>query len=188
MVRYGGTLYMSVERWAKRASGFLVPTLGLANLTGQMQPCPDGDCCDEFAPVTCLDCYDGTMPNSVWIDFPALGNVVCAVCDSYEDTYVAGNPSPTQQPCIWGFVGTVPGSCFPFREITMQYAIALFGTLCRHFVSFSIRGQFDVEQSISWLLDPPSPVSTIDLTLNFSAETHTVEHCDPVGTTVHIFE
>lgn len=44
---------MSVESWAKRASGLLVPTMSFANPLGRWQPCA-GSCCVEDPCLACV--------------------------------------------------------------------------------------------------------------------------------------
>jgi len=69
---------MSVESWARRASGLLVPTLGFAHKLGRFQPCV-GPCCGE-EPVTCSVCPEGTAPAALEITIAGVTNNDCSNC------------------------------------------------------------------------------------------------------------
>ena len=86
---------MSVESWARRASGLLVPTAGFAkHPLGRFQPCP-GSCC--FAPESCEDCSGS--PESLWVDIPPLTDLGAEYCDcsDLDGTYQVTK----QSPCRW---------------------------------------------------------------------------------------
>ena len=71
---------MSVESWARRASGLLVPTMGFAHPLGRFQPCAE-PCCEK----NCEDCGE-TMINGIWVDIPPLVNNGCVNCEDIEMT------------------------------------------------------------------------------------------------------
>ena len=102
---------MSVESWARRASGLLVPTMGFANHPlGRFQPCV-GPCCP---PSNCTDCVsdDDILPASLWVDIPELtdvGTFECIGCGApIQNTYeVVGvgcewESAPVTMQCLHG--------------------------------------------------------------------------------------
>jgi len=75
---------MSVESWARRASGLLVPTLGFANHPlGRFQPCV-GPCCG------CESCGVSLAPG-VWADITGVLNGTCSDCEDLNTTWNVGD-------------------------------------------------------------------------------------------------
>ena len=100
---------MSATNWLRRSSGLVVPSLGFANLAGQMQPCPGGDCCGD-PPVPCVTRCDGDVaPSTMEITVAGVVNSAefCLSgnqCDTVlNGTFVLDSTTP----CNWG--GIIPG-------------------------------------------------------------------------------
>lgn len=74
---------MSVESWVRRASGLFVPQPGFANLAGQMQPCPGGDCC-ECGSRFCNNC-NSDIADSYRVTFFGITNNGCSDCGDMND-------------------------------------------------------------------------------------------------------
>ncbi len=121
---------MSVESWARRASGLLVPTMGFANPLGRFQPCPDGDCCPPC--FTCSDCYNGTIPGALWVDLPLWSNSLCPNCADFEQTIQVTRVIPDPFLGVCGWMGDVVGNC-PSAGNTATVTVFLFSTFeqCR---------------------------------------------------------
>ncbi len=163
---------MSVEGWARRASGLLVPRLGFANLAGQMQPCPDGECCGSG--IT-LPCYTGDIPLSIWIDLPALGNGTCQDCADYAGTYQATWDT------IGGYWLALPTNHCGFNNAVLIHLIEV-GGQCSIVVEFFIAGAFS---SVVWSL-VVGVISAFDHVVPFSTDDSQV--CLGTGTTVYVYE
>lgn len=68
---------MSVESWARRASGLLVPTRSFANHPlGRWQPCV-GPCCDCSNPA----CKDGLAPCCLEVEISGIIDDTCTECN-----------------------------------------------------------------------------------------------------------
>lgn len=184
---------MSAENWLQRSSGLVVPALGFANnLAGQMQPCPDGDCCEGIPGPGCRDCLApppiGTDPalGDIWFDVPAMSDADCTGCASTAQTYHGGvlnsncrtfaQPEPggvcaNLTPSPWTNPGT--GSmAFNFgitnSETFCLYTVRGYVSLFHCESAYPGFPQF-VFSRIFWQLTLPSPSPwPLDITLPFS--------------------
>lgn len=97
---------MSVESWARRASGLLVPRMSLANPLGRFQVCPPGECCDPV--YECQYCAGSGVnaPAFMQVDVAGVsdngcGGIWCTMFNGGHICAASGN-------CSWhkfGFVG-----------------------------------------------------------------------------------
>ena len=77
---------MSAVDWLRRSSGLVVPAMGFANLAGQMQPCPSGNCCGGPT-VPCPACDSGTIPESLSVTISGVTNNGCTGCGGFNGTF-----------------------------------------------------------------------------------------------------
>ena len=98
-------MLMSIESWARRASGLLVPTIGFADHPlGRWQPCV-GPCCEGGPCIVCGHPENpDTGPAQLEIElsgFSSTGDAKCPDCDALNDTFVlteSGNHD-----CVWNY-------------------------------------------------------------------------------------
>lgn len=89
---------MSVESWARRASGLLLPKMSL-NPLGRFQVCKPGECCVEGA-EGCQWCDNGLAPEFVELTIAGVTDGPCTPCSIFNTThliqgiFVAGG-------CVW---------------------------------------------------------------------------------------
>ena len=106
---------MSVESWARRASGLLVPTMNFANPLGRFQPCA-GSCCDD---VPSDNCTSGIGPCSIvptYLTFALSGilgdGIKCSDCSGANGTHIATFNNGIRPGCVW-YVNLVGGFTCP---------------------------------------------------------------------------
>ena len=105
---------MSVENWARRASGLLLPMRSLA-APWRFLPCES--CC--FSPTSCNDCYDGTLPSTITVDLPALADGIWeGCCDGFENTYILDQDEsfPCKYATLIGF-----GPCLAYHRLQVTF-------------------------------------------------------------------
>ena len=170
---------MSVESWARRASGLLVPTMGFANHPlGRWQPCV-GPCCG--VPEACTDCFPGAEPESIWIDVPAIANGTCESCADWEGTYELLR----FYTCQWGIAVTKHCPCsplyYPIADLMVWTEVV--AEKCRW--SAFLRTCVGTTQNVQWRLERNDAVSSFDVTIPFYVNTGT--QCDGTGTEVRVY-
>ena len=177
---------MSVESWARRASGLLVPRMGFANHPlGRFQPCV-GPCCEE---PLCTDCGDWF---SVWADLPALVDGSCADCELAERTVKLG----TWTGGAWAYCGGDAGggaSYFCGWYLNWFWAhYAVENGQCYLYAQWfdQLSGYPPYATHITWRLKLSSPASPLDHVIPFYEESENDPHleCSGVGTTVRIYQ
>ena len=98
---------MSVESWARRASGLLVPTAGFANHPlGRFQPCV-GPCCEEG--VVCNQCLNNLAPEQLEVTVTGVTSGLCN-CSSLNGTFVLDWQGGYS--CTWCVSAGGGGHCF----------------------------------------------------------------------------
>ena len=145
---------------------------------------PGCPCC--FTPGVCKDCYDGTLPQKLWIDIPLLADDECLNCEGYENTYQVVNPNPLY--CVWN-LQIFDELCPTLSTITFLHGFIVVEESKCWLQAWLAIGQVGAEQSIIWRKEIASPISTIDHILPFwKYITNEAAHCNAAGTTVHIYE
>ena len=167
---------MSVESWARRASGLLVPRMGFADHPlGRFQPCV-GPCCG------CTLLAD--PPPTLWVDLPNLGPGCCA---NFEATFeVTLDPGITEiggAPAQQWDLEISPAICGPVVE-TLQVIAQDLGALCRMTVNLLMP---NLAHFLQWRYDSyssfPDPINE---SISYAAQQ--AAPCSGVGTTVHVYE
>ena len=178
---------MSVESWARRASGLLVPTMGFANPLGKFQVCP-GPCC--FDPQTCLDCGNA-LYQGVWVELPELANARCQNCAMIGGTYWATHPSI---PCSAVHLMDDPACVVDQITVWLCYN----ATTHKCLLKVQLSKFFTHEYAIIWELELTEFADPIDHILPYRASnslcttqgssSSSAVECSGVGTTVHVYE
>ena len=163
---------MSVESWARRASGLLVPRMGFANHPlGRWQPCV-GPCCGFITPpIDCEDCGFGNMPESLWVDMPTLTGG-CSGCDAaYGGTHSVPLISSSTPPncysynyifCPW------PDCPCAYDGVLLQFILTDGQCLVEAYLAGTKYYEGCYGQGIAWQITLTSPLtSPIDITLPF---------------------
>jgi len=178
---------MSVESWARRTSGLLVPAMGFATARWRWQCWGCG--CSSYK--DCNDCYTGgAWPSTLWLDVPAPSNGTCSNCSWYGQTYALSKMFD----CFYQFQasGSGAGPCGPL--LTYTPTLSIFGGMqidagqCQLAVIIGLDDGviggpgFEAE----WRLNLDGPVSQINHTLTLYAASGAI--CDFVGSTVDLYE
>lgn len=103
---------MSVQTWARRVSGLLVPRMSLANPLGRFQVCPPGECC-ECDTTDCPACppFPGPGPPFLEVTIAGVTNGDCSDCaNEINGVHILSNQS-NPLACAWGLVVPLPTVC-----------------------------------------------------------------------------
>ena len=169
---------MSVESWARRASGLLVPTFGVT-APWRWLGCFGCSCQD------CSGCGDSISPG-VWVDLPALADGECIACSLLESSVYL---SQRLNNCT-RYYKAFSAICAPAGYGNNLFAYYAFNESpylgkCSLWVRLEIVVSGGPQVYTYWATQLDTPASPIDHVLsNISSG----PICDATGTTVHVYQ
>lgn len=116
---------MSPLSWYRRASGLLVPTLGVTNKVGRWGMCGPTDCCPSIPPSCNVfaDCQNSQpTPADALVAVLGVLDDECDDCSFFNDSHTVPEASA---PWGWGFITAVSPDCSETNRNIISAAISV---------------------------------------------------------------